>query len=99
MLGITRGQYQYVYTDPPAMKQICFTGKLEEIYDLQTDPGETRDISLSHPDLLEFFQNERRTYEDRAREFRKSKLLQNPSPRIHPDEDVQEQICAPGYLQ
>ncbi len=99
ILGITRGNYQYVYTEPAAGGWTCPARRLEELYDLQADPGVTRDLFRDRPDLWILFRREREGYVSRAQKFRNSKLGGDSLKKIEPERELKDQIRALGYLQ
>jgi choline-sulfatase len=96
ILAIRHGYYKYIYTDQSAVRFNCRPMKTEELYDLQTDPGETTDLIGSRDDLVSFFRNQKRIYETQAAKFRNSR---KSAQTIDLDQNVNEQIRALGYIQ
>jgi choline-sulfatase len=99
VLGITHRNYHYVYSEPDARGWSCPPRRMEELYDLKTDPVETRDLFPGHPDLLTLFRRERDSYVSRAEKFRRSKLGTDSSRKVEPERELKEQIRALGYVQ
>ena len=56
ILSLRNERYRYVY-NPNAVRPQCspkngpYTIPLEQLFDLATDPGETRDVAAEHPDV------------------------------------------------
>jgi arylsulfatase A-like enzyme len=97
IVGITRNHYHYVYTDLAARGWSCPPRKLEELYDLKTDPAEIHDLSTQLPDVLSLFRADRENFLSRAQKFRNTKL--GSSRKVEPEEELKEQMKALGYVQ
>ena len=58
------------------------------LYDLETDPGETRDASTRHPEAASRLAQELEAWADAA----------SPAPPLHYDEDQLRRLRALGYV-
>jgi hypothetical protein len=66
------------------------------LYDLKNDPGETRDVAASHPEVVASL---RRLLDEQAERDRE--LVERVGPPADPpvlDEDLQRELRALGYL-
>jgi arylsulfatase A-like enzyme len=106
-IAIRKGRYKYIYADP---KIIAETRKdprflksqvkpFEELYDLETNPAETRNLSGARPDLLDFYRSHRDKFMDFALRFRQRKFGEKESNRFVLDAKSREQLRALGYLR
>jgi arylsulfatase A-like enzyme len=106
-IAIRKGRYKYIYTDP---KIIAETRKnprflktrakpFEELYDLETNPAETRNLSGARPDLLDIYRRHRDKFMDLALRFRQSKFGEKDANRFVLDAKSREQLRALGYLR
>jgi arylsulfatase len=67
----------------------------EELYDLEADPGETKDLASKSPDDIEAFRKGLNAYLDEARAFRNWRQ----GDAVVEDEAILERLRALGYLQ
>jgi arylsulfatase A-like enzyme len=99
ILGIVRGPYKYIRTAPQMIGSFCRPAKQEELYDLEKDPGETKDVSADRPDLISFFREQYAMYEEKAAAYRKSVRRPGETQTILIDTNTREQLRALGYIQ
>jgi arylsulfatase A-like enzyme len=106
-LAIKKGQYKYIYTDQKVcawtMKNMnrlnCWPTADEELYDLNEDPGESRNIAAVRPDLLEIFRKERKHFAEISHKFRQSAKKARENDRTVLDQATTERLRALGYIR
>lgn len=106
-IAIRKGKYKYISRYPEmssgAIKYpnlpMRSAYKSEELYDLNKDPAETRNLAASRPDLLEIFRSQRDKFMDFALRFRQQKFGEKEANRFVLDAKSREQLRALGYLR
>jgi arylsulfatase A-like enzyme len=105
-----KGRYKYITTDPAAYAQGVLShgleghrahraGALEEIFDLDKDPGETRNILPDRPDLAGIFRREVKAFAENAVRYRAKSFKSPDANRIKLDKAEKEKLRALGYLR
>lgn len=100
--AMVQGHYKYVFTtnakDFEASAVPCSVRKKEELYDLQADPRERKDILAQHPEIADHFRKQRLEYENKVSEFLKKRGPAVSSTPYILDETVKEELRALGYI-
>lgn len=100
--AMVQGHYKYVFTmnakDFEASAVPCSVRKQEELYDLQADPRESKDILAQHPEIADRFRKQRLVYENKVAEFLKKRSTTVSSTPYVLDEQVKEELRALGYI-
>jgi arylsulfatase A-like enzyme len=79
-------------------KYVSFgVSRREELYDLKSDPGETKNISAERPDLIKTFRIDRAAFLARTAQWEQKYGLTNGE-KIRLDENQTEQLRALGYV-
>jgi arylsulfatase A-like enzyme len=105
-----KGPYKYIYSDfsvsARSVPQLLLqglqpqpAGVLEEIYDLEKDPGETRNLMSGRPDLAEFFREQVGDLAERAAKYRRERFNSTSVNRIKLSQEDKEKLRALGYLR
>ncbi len=105
-----KGPFKYIVTDPAVYAAGTKNHNLkrhrahpletlEEIYDLERDPGEKTNIIARRPDLAGMFRREVRALAERAAAFRRKKLDASGANKITLDESEKEKLRALGYIK
>jgi choline-sulfatase len=105
-----KGPYKYIATDPAAYAEGMKThgsrrrralgpGPLEELYDLDRDPGEKHNLIADRPDLAGMFRREMAAFAGRAAAYRRRSFNSSDANKITLDASEKEKLRALGYLK
>jgi arylsulfatase A-like enzyme len=98
--ALLHGPFKYVTGDRARRdRKIHPAGTWEALYDLEHDPGETRDIISERPRERDFFRAEAGAFAERAAAFRKRKALGPKANDLAPSKKDVEKLRALGYVR
>lgn len=87
--GIFDQNYKYVYSE---------VSSKEELYDLQKDPGEERNIIASEEELAEKYRNTLEEWRTASQSIHESLPKEDADATAHLDEETMQQLKALGYI-
>jgi arylsulfatase A-like enzyme len=106
LLAVRRGRFKYVTLDPELIQwpeghpegRRRFRSVREDLYDLESDPGELHDLSARRPDLMDMFREQKSAFLRMVALLRETRPGAGQSRSVVLDAIQREQMRALGYI-